>query len=139
MLRAIVTAMFLVTSCLGQSSSGGFFVVRHIKKAEFSLTAAQMREAEKLYFSTCAVVRREFPGSGELRPRFTLLLGADRDEVHRQTEIWLRQWHPGLFAQGVAVLAFDQLLTSDLVRKLAKRGIQQSNATVDVSDLKENH
>ena len=139
MVRAIVTAIFLVTSCLGQSSSGGFFVVRHIKKSEFSLTPAQMREAEKLYINTCAVVRREFPGNGELHPRFTVLVGADRDEVHHQTELWLRQWNPGLFAEGVAVLAFDQLLTTDLVQKLAKRGILQSNATVDVSDLKENH
>lgn len=139
MLKAIVTVMFLVTSCVGQSSSGHFFEVRHAKKTNFSLTPAQMREAEKLYQSTCAVVRREFPGSGELRPRFTVLLGADRDEVHSQTEIWLRQWNPNLFAQGVAVLAFDQLLTTDLVRKLAKRGIQQSNAMVDVADLKANH
>lgn len=139
MLKVIVTAMFLVTSCLGQSSSGGFFVVRHIKKSEFSLTPAQMREAEKLYISICAVVQREYPGSGELRPRFTVLLGADRDEVYSQTEIWLRQWNSGLFAQGVAVLAFNQLLTTDLVRKLAKRGIQQSNAMVDVTDLKEQH
>jgi hypothetical protein len=139
MLKVVVTAMLLVTTCVGQSSSGGFFVVRHIKKSEFSLTPTQMREAEKLYISTCAVVRREFPGSGELRPRFTVLLGVDRDAVRGQTEIWLKQWNPGMFAQGVAVLAFNQLLTTDLVRKLAKRGIQQSNAMVDVTDLKEHH
>jgi len=138
MLKAIVTAMFLVATCVGQSSSGSLFVVRHIKKSDFSLTPGQMREAEKLYVSTCAVVQREFPGSGELRPRFTVLVGTERNEVHRQTEIWLKKWNPALFAQGVAVLAFDKVLTSDLVRKLAQRGIQQSNAMVDVTDLKEN-
>jgi hypothetical protein len=139
MLKAIVTVMFLVTTCFGQASSGGFFVVRHINKPSFSLTPAQMREAEKLYRSSCVVVQREFPGSGELHPRFAVLVGTDRDEVHRQTEIWLRQWNPALFAQGVVVLAFDQVLTSDLVRRLAKRVIEQSNAMVDVADLKETH
>ncbi|HXZ42540.1 MAG TPA: hypothetical protein VEG68_17500 [Terriglobales bacterium] len=139
MLKAIATVMFLLASGVGQSSSGGFFVVRHIKKSDFSLTSAQMHEAEKLYVSTCAVVQRDFPGSGELRPRFTVLLGTDRDEVHGLTEIRLRQWNPGLFAQGVVILAFDQVLTSDVIRQMAKRGMQYANAVVDVHDLKETH
>jgi hypothetical protein len=139
MLKAVVAAIFMVATCVGQSSSSGLFVVRHIKKSDFSLTPAQMREAEKLYVSICAVVRREFPGSGELRPRFTVVVGTERNEVHRQTEIWLKKWNPALFAEGVAVLAFDQVLTSELVRKLAKRGIEQSNAMVDVADLKDDH
>ena len=139
MLKAIATVMLLVATGIGQSSSSGFFVVRHVKKSDFSLTSAQMREAEKLYLSTCSVVQRDFPGSGELRPRFTVLLGTDRDEVHGLTEIRLRQWNPGLFAQGVVILAFDQVLTSDVIRQMAKRGMQYANAVVDVHDLKENH
>jgi hypothetical protein len=139
MLKAIVTVTLLVASGLGQSSSGNFFVVRHIKKSDFSLSPTQMREAEKLYVSTCAVVQRDFPGSGELRPRFTVLIGTDRDEVHGLTEIRLRQWNPGLFAQGVVILAFDQVLTSDVIRQMAKRGMQYANAVVDVHDLKESH
>jgi hypothetical protein len=136
MLKVIVTLFLLASTCMAQSSSDGSFLVRHVKKADFSLTPAQMREAEKLYQSTCAVVQRDFHSSSELHPRFTVILGAEHDEVHGRTEIWLTKWDPAVFAQGVVVLAFDQVLTAEVVHQLAKRAIQYSNAMVDVLELK---
>jgi len=118
MLKTIAALLFLASTCIAQSSADGFFVVRNIKKSDALLTPAQMREAEKLYQSACAVVQRDFHGNAELRPQFTVLLGTDRNEVHGRTEIWLKQWSHAMFTEGVVVLAFDQLLTGDAIKQL---------------------
>lgn len=136
MSKAMITVLFLVSAALGQSSSGRFFVVRHVNKPDFALPAAEMREAEKLYQSACTVVQHNFHASGELRPRFTVLLGAEREEIHGNSELWLKEWSPALFTQGVVVLAFDQVLTHDLKRQLAKRAVEYATTMVDVADLK---
>ena len=38
-------------------------------------------EADKLYFSACSAVQREFGGNRRVRPQVTLVLGADKDEA----------------------------------------------------------
>jgi hypothetical protein len=136
MLKALVTTFFMVSLCIAQSSDS-FFSARHITKPGVSLTPAQMREAQKLYRNACAVVQRDFHSKSELRPRFAIVLGTDHDEVHGRTEIWLTKWNPSMFAQGVVVMAFDQVLTADLVKRLAGRAVQYSNATVDVTELQQ--
>jgi hypothetical protein len=106
-----------------------------------------MREAESLYLSACAVVQHDFyRGAGELRPHFTVIIGADRNEVHSdqikensvpgQAEIWMKKWNPLMFAQGVTVLAFNQMLTKDVIKQLGDRAVRYSNATVDVAGFK---
>ena len=101
-----------------------------------------MHEAEKLYRNTCAMVQRDFHSSGELHPRFTVVLGTEHDELyeaHGKTEMWLTKWDPAMFAQGVVMLAFHQLLTTDAIQQLAKRAVQYSDATVDAVELKQAH
>lgn len=56
-----------------------------------------MHEVEILYKSACEVVQRDFRSSdGELHPHFTVIIGAERDEVKvvvartKQTEAWSR-------------------------------------------------
>jgi hypothetical protein len=130
---------------LAQSSSDGSFSVRHAKHTKFSLKPAQMRQAESLYQSACTVVRRDFnKGMEELHPRFTVVIGADRNEVRGmfhgiqisgKAEIWMKKWNPMIFAQGVVVLAFDQILTPDVIAQLGSRVIHLSNAEVNVADL----
>ncbi|MGB8987414.1 MAG: hypothetical protein WCC37_12490 [Candidatus Sulfotelmatobacter sp.] len=148
MLKTMLTVFILASAGLAQSSSDGSFSVHDAKHANVSLTPAQMREAESLYQSACVVVRHDFPtGAREFHPpHFTVVIGADRNEVHgnivyskdaqRQPEIWLKKWSPMVFAEGVVVLAFDQLLTFDLVAQLGNRAVRYSGATVDVSSLK---
>src|SRR5260221_4224844 len=82
MLKTIAALLFLASACFAQSSADGFFVVRNIKKSGGILTPVQMREAEELYQSACAVVQRDFHGNTELRPRFTVLLGTEQNQVH---------------------------------------------------------
>ena len=137
MLKTIAAVLFLASTCIAQSSAGGFFVVRNIKKSGDLLTPVQMREAEKLYQSACAVVQRDFHGNAELRPRFTVLLGTDRNEVHGGTEIWLKHWSHAMFTEGVVVLAFDEVLTADVIKQLGKQAVERATAIVDLAELKQ--
>jgi hypothetical protein len=137
MLKAIAALLFLASACVGQSSADGFFVVRNIKQSDGLLTPAQMREAERLYLNACVVVRHDFHSNGELRPRFTVLLGTERNEVHGRTEIWLKRWSQSVFTQGVVVLASDQVLTEDVIKQLGRQAVQRAAATVDLAELKQ--
>ena len=138
MLRVMFVFLVLPAVGLAQSSTDGSFSVRHSKDANFSLSPSQIHEAESIYRSACAVVQHDFHiGVGELHPHLMVVIGAERNEVHsRRTdvgEIWMKKWNPILFAQGVVVLAFDQVLTRDVITKLGDRAVRYSDATVDTS------
>jgi hypothetical protein len=140
MFKAMFALLVLCSVGLAQSSSDESFSVHHFKKANYSLKPAQMREAENIYRNVCATVERDFHRAGtELHPRFTVVIGAEANEVHsRRTqadEIWMKKWNPMMFAQGVVVLAFDQMLTRDVIVQLANRAFRQSNATVSVAGI----
>jgi len=147
MLKLIVTLLALASASLAQSSSDKSFVVMHSKQPDFSLSAAQMQEAESLYKSACEVVQREFhAGSGALHPRFTVIIGADTDEVYGvmsesknldgAIQIRMKKWNPISFTQGVVVIAFDQMLRTALIDQLATRAVRHSGATLDAAGLK---
>lgn len=144
MLKIFVTLIVLASAGLAQSSSDGSFSVRHSKNANVSLSPAEMRQAENLYSMACAVVKHDFhSGAGELHPRFTVVIGAENNEVHSarmkhdsDAELWMKKWNPMVFAQGVVVLAFDEMLTRDVITQLGNRAVRYSNATVDASDFK---
>jgi hypothetical protein len=141
MLKGMFVLLVLSSVGLAQSSSDGSFSVRHLKNASYSLKPAQMREAESIYRSACAVVQREFHGgSSEFHPHIMVVIGTERNEVRaRQTpvgEIWMKKWDPNLFAEGVVILAFDEMLTPDAIVQLSNRAFRQSNAAVGVAGLK---
>ena len=136
MLKVMFTLLVLASAGLAQSSSDGSFSVQHSKHAKFSLSPAQMREAESLYQTACAVVQRDFHSTSELHPHFKVLLGAEHDLVRAQNEIWMKKWDPMVFAEGVVVVAFYQLLTADMIKQLGSRALRYSNAAVDVAGLK---
>lgn len=140
MLRAMFVLLAVSSIGLAQTSSDGSFSVRHFKKANFSLSQDDMRQAESIYRSACAVVQSDFRGGiGELHPHFTVVIGTDHDEIFSRRaeadEIWLKKWDPVVFAQGVVFLAFDQMLTSDVLLQLSNRAVRQSKAAVAVSGL----
>jgi hypothetical protein len=146
MFRLIFTLFVVASTSLAQSASDGSFSVQHSKRASFFLSSAQMREAESLYRSACTVVQHNFPNRArELRPHFTVVIGADHNQVQGKmalnnrsvgAEIRLKKWDPTLFAQAVVVLAYYDALTSDVIKQLGNRAVQASNATVDISGLK---
>jgi hypothetical protein len=95
----------------------------------------QNAEAVRVYLSSCAVVQREFGISHELRPAVTLVLGADKDVLaFDRREIRLKKWDPYLFAQGVVVLAFEELLPKKELLSVAKRAVTWADSTVDARE-----
>lgn len=90
-----------------------------------------MREAERLYQSACAVVRHEFQSDVELRPHFTVVIGAERDELNftrtKRGGIGMKKRDPIKFTQGNVILAFEQMLTPDASVQLGNRVIRQYN------------
>lgn len=142
-MKLLFTLLVLSSIGLGQSSSDGSFSVRDARHPGLSLSKAEMREAENLYEGACAAVQREFHSSVELHPHFVVVTGAERNEVHSAgmkvddgLEIWMKRWNPTVFAQGVVVLSFQQLLTRDTITQLGHRAVNYSNATVDVAGIK---
>jgi hypothetical protein len=141
MLKLGFALLLLSSVALAQSSSDGSFTVRHFKDADFSLKPSEMQEAESIYRSVCEVVQREYhPSSVGVHPHFTVVIGTKADEVHSHrlelAEIWMTKWDPVVFTQGAVIIAFDQMLTRDLISQMGKRALRQSSAVVNVSGLK---
>src|SRR5215469_2156496 len=126
-MRLGIVALCLATACLAQEG----LTVRTEGKKRVSAT-----EAEKIYLSACSVVQREFGGTRSVRPRVTLILGANRDAVwFDDREITLTKWDPRLFAQGVVVFAFEDLMPLDQRRVLASRAVNWADATVEIDKV----
>jgi hypothetical protein len=143
MWKIALVLLVLASMALAQSSSDGSFSVRHAKNENFSLSKAEMQKAESLYQNACTAVQREFHSAEELRPHFTVVVGTERNEVHSggmkaddDLQIWMKTWNHTTFAQGVVVLAFQQLLSREVITQLGKRAVRYSNSTVDVAGFK---
>jgi hypothetical protein len=93
-------------------------------------------EAEKVYLSACSVVREEFVVKRPILPRVKLVLGAKKNVVlWAEREIWLTRWDRYLFAQGVVMLAFADLLPGDRKIAMTKRAVNWADATVEIERL----
>lgn len=89
-------------------------------------------EVDKLYLSACSAVQREFGGTRPIRPHFTLVLGADKDQADLdRREIRLIKWNPDLFAQGVVVFAFEGLMPLDQRIAVARRAVNWAGSTIE--------
>jgi hypothetical protein len=114
----------LATVCIAQEG----LTVHRNGKQKISTAAA-----EKVYLSACSAVQREFGANRAVRPRVTLVLGADKNIVlPDQREIRLIKWDRFLFAQGIVIFAFDDLMTPDYRMILAKRAVSWADATVEI-------
>ena len=102
-LRLGIVVLSLATACLAQE---GLTIHRKVKQ---KWPAA---EAEKIYFSACSAVQREFGSNRAVRPpQVTVVLGADKDVVlFDEREIRLTKWDRHLFAQAVVMFAFEDLM-----------------------------
>jgi hypothetical protein len=93
-------------------------------------------DAQKIYISGCEAVRKEFGATQQHTPRITLVIGGETDEaIWKAKEIRLRKWDPYLFAQGVVLLAFDDLMTGERRLKIAKRVVSRAESTVSATEL----
>jgi len=123
-LRLEIVVLSLATACLAQE---GLTIHSKVKQ---KWPAA---EAEKIYLSACSAVQQEFGSNRGVRPRVTVVLGADQNRVmFDEREIWLTKWDRHLFAQGVVVFAFEDLMPVEQRLTLAKRAVNWADATVEV-------
>lgn len=128
LLKVAVVAFTLTTACLAQEalvtvSDNG----KHKWHAE---------EVDKIYLSACTTVQREFGGDRAVRPRVALVLGSDKNGVNFDAgQVVLVKWDRDLFAQGVVILAFEDLMTAERRVRIAKRALNWTDATVNVAQI----
>lgn len=93
-------------------------------------------EVDKVYLSACTAVQREFGDSIVLRPPVALVLGADTNAVDFDKKtILLKRWDHSLFAEGVVILAFEDLLTPQRRMIITNRAMNQAQATVNIGEI----
>jgi hypothetical protein len=127
LVKFTVSILALVTACLAEE--GLTIESKHKQKVV-------VPEVENIYFSACSVVRKEFDVKRAGLPRIKLVLGSSENRVlFDEREIWLVRWDRYLFAEGVVMLAFDDLLTGDRRISLTKRAVNWADATVGVEGL----
>lgn len=72
-----------------------------------------------------------------MRPRVTLVLGTSSTVVYYPTrEIQLAKWDKYEFAQGVVLLAIENLLPLEERLSLTKLAVLQAESSISVNDLK---
>ena len=126
-IKLAISVVALVAACLAQGS----LTIDNAHKEKVSTP-----EVEKIYFSACSVVRKEFDSKRPTLPRVKLVLGASQNRVlFDEREIWLTRWNRYLFEQGVVMLAFDDLLTGDRKTAMTKRAVNWADSTVEIERL----
>ena len=125
-LAIVVFTAALGASCLAQDG----LVIRTASKHP------RPSDAESVYISACSAVERQFRISRPIRPRVTLVIGAAENRAYWGTrEIRLTTWDPYLFAQGVVIFAFQDLLPDEERMAVAKQAVTWADSTVDAKRL----
>ena len=125
-LAIVAFNLALAASCLAQDG----LVIRTNNKQ------GRPSDAESVYILACSAVEREFRINRPIRPRLTLVIGADENRAYwGAREIRLTEWDPYLFAQGVVIFAFQDLLPDEEGMAVAKRAVTWADSTVDAKRL----
>ena len=125
-LRVLTITLALGASCLAQAG----LVIRGNGSQLWSA------DAEKVYVSACSAVEREFRINRSVRPQVTLVMGARKNGAYWDSrEIRLTKWDPYLFAQGVVIFAFEELLPERERIAVANRAVTWAGSTVDIKSL----
>src|SRR5215471_1943305 len=125
-LRVITMTLAVGASCLAQD---GLAIHGNNKQ----VWAA---DANKIYVSACSAIEREFRVNRPVRPRVTLIVGARANEAYwKAREIRLTKWDPFLFAQGVVIFAFEELLPERERIAVASRAVGWPESTVSIESL----
>lgn len=126
-LKFAISVLAMAAACLGQ---GGLTIDNKHKER------VSTPEAEKIYFSACSVVRQEFEVSRPILPQVKLVVGASKNGVlWDEREIWLTRWDAYMFAQGVVMLAFADLMTADRKIAMTNRAVNRADSTVEIERL----
>lgn len=125
--RLLVALLTLATACFAQEGLT-VFKNKNQKWPE--------EDAAKIYLSACSAVQREFSGRQPLHPAIRVVLGAEANNVElSKHELRLVKWDPYLFAQGVVIFAFEDLMPAEARITITKRAVSWADATVEVGQL----
>ena len=123
--RVVIVVFGMVVACWGQN----YFATEGKGKQHFPAA-----EADRLYLSACSAVQTEFRTAVSVRPNFTLVLGAEKNEVEFKTrQIRLTNWDPYLFTEGVVIFASEDLMDVKERMVMTRRAINLADATVNVA------
>jgi hypothetical protein len=129
----LLGAVMVSSLAVGQDESA--FAVKNEKNKDWPAA-----EANRIYASACMLVAREVRPEHppELRPQFTLVLGAEKDQLverNHKIELRLKEWNREKFAHGVVLLAAREVLQNKAVMMLTQRTLSWTDAVVPAAEL----
>jgi hypothetical protein len=94
-------------------------------------------EAEKVYLAACETIEREFHQSAPIRPRLTVHLQSNENNLHYpDRDLRLSRWDKNRFAEAVVELVLHDMISSEDRLRLTKLAVAQAGATVSLCELK---
>jgi hypothetical protein len=125
----------ILLSSLAAAQEDSPFSVKNEKNKDWPAA-----EANRIYASACMLVAREVRPERppELRPQFTLVLGAEKDQIierNHKIELRLKEWNREKFAHGVVLLAAREVLQSKAVMMLTQRTLSWTDSVVSAAEL----
>jgi hypothetical protein len=129
--------VILAGVCAAQTPSPLPFAVSNPKHL-----ALPLDQANRIYSSACELVARSIRPEKppRLTPKFLLVLGADADETLRSgpnSEVHLREWNAARFAEAMVLMASREILKGEDVTNLTRDTLVAAQASVSVSELKQ--
>ena len=134
---AVLLCLIAGTGASGVAQDSAPFGVSNPKNKKWPVDAAT-----RIYFSACDRVAHTIRpvNPPHLRPNFVLVLGAQNNETVRDgrvSEVRLKSWDPSAFAQAVVILAAREILTPDDMLHITRDALTYAQASVSVSDLRQ--
>ena len=95
-------------------------------------------EAERVYLAACETIEREFNRSTPIRPRLTVLLGNNENNLlYPNRELRLARWDKNRFAEAVVELVLHDMISAEDRLRLTKQAVTHAGATVGLCELKD--
>src|ERR1700681_4616817 len=118
---------------ISQDPTQGFFTIFNPGDEKISYT-----EAEKVYLAACETIEREFNLSTPIRPRLTVHLHANENNLHYpDRDLQLARWDKNRFAEAVVELVLHDMITSEDRLRLTKLAVTKAGGTVSLCELKD--
>jgi hypothetical protein len=127
-----ICVLFLLTAAGGQFAWGQNFAVRNPRHLNFPEA-----EANRIYQSAAEAIQKEFQQGELLRPQFTLVLGVDHNQMDvASSELRLVKWDRNLFAKGVVLFSFEQLMPEQRATRLMQRVVSEATAVITPEEVR---